>query len=153
MKTLILILISLTSFSQIERVYRFTDTKQVVTLYPSTPMYFWNGDNRDTTEAIIVSASVDSISPNQIVASIFIYYSKPLVMADLVVKFTNGSRVIIKPSITILADNYYEYELSQSKYDLLRTQNVSAIVFGNHIECKTLDKKNFFVQFFNKKYG
>lgn len=151
MKTLICLLLSLSISAQIERVYRFTDSKQVVTLYPHSPMYFWNGDNCDTSDAIIVSASVDSISPTQIVASIFIYYSKPLVMADITLKMTNGGRMIIKPSVTNFADNYYEYELTQSNYNLLCTQTVSSIIFGNHIECKTLEKKNFFVQFFNKK--
>lgn len=145
---LIFFLLAYKCSSQIDRVHRYSKIPSIVTLLPSKPMKF-NDGNQDT---IYVSITADSIGIGDYDCKIFLFMPKYRDVSEytLQIGFEDRTDLLLMPSTVIKKYNFAEFDLSPNEYTKLCSTKFDMVSFNRDTilePCVNIKTKDFFIKF------
>lgn len=145
---LLLLLLSTTCSSQIQRIKRYSADPSITTFIPESPMKFHMA-NDDT---IYVSISADSLDSEFTDIKIFMFMPLSLKVQEykLEIGLVNGKAINLTADYTLPQQNYSEFPLTQSELEWLRNTKFDYISFNKEGEvnpCVHIKTKDFFCTF------
>lgn len=147
---LLILLMAFGCFGQVSRLHRYSEAQNIVTLVPTIPMKF-NDGNSDT---IYVNISADSMGVGDYDVRVFMFMPDSRDVGGYVIQlyFEDGGHIFLEQSMYIPKYNYAEYDVSAKDYEQLSCKKFDVISFNKDMlmePCTNIKTKDFFVKFCN----
>lgn len=128
---------------QVERTHRYDDAPEVVTKFPSEPMFF----GEDASDKIVLNICVDSAAVNKQRIIVYVIYPKE-VGKSLRIGLESGYMLKLEPFK--VDGGYVEYLVDMDAFVKLRSSRVDYVNFVGVAQCIDIKEKAFFRDFLTK---